>query len=71
DQLLERLEKLKRHLRRGYEKELIVREDGRVEHNPCISHCLPYAFGECVYSHETRCPNCDELFNCLDFIHRS
>ncbi|RIB13654.1 hypothetical protein C2G38_2197242 [Gigaspora rosea] len=57
--------------RRGYEEELIVREDGCVEHNPCISHYLPYAFGECVYSHETQCPNCDELFNFLDFIHRS
>ncbi|CAG8783089.1 20685_t:CDS:2 [Gigaspora margarita] len=30
----EYLEKLKRHLRQGYKEELIVREDGRVEHNP-------------------------------------
>ncbi|CAG8807569.1 9887_t:CDS:2, partial [Gigaspora rosea] len=31
--------------------------DGHVEHDPCISHCFPYAFDECIDSHERRCPD--------------
>jgi hypothetical protein len=55
-------------MKRGYKKELIVRPDGRIDHNSCISHCLLYAFGECTSKHEARCPDCNQLFDFLDFI---
>ncbi|CAG8667671.1 6682_t:CDS:2, partial [Dentiscutata heterogama] len=28
----------------GYEKELKVKVDDKIEHNPCIFYSLPYAF---------------------------
>src|SRR5947208_940176 len=40
----------------------------RIDHNSCISHCLLYAFGECTSKHKARCPDCDQLFDFLDFI---
>jgi hypothetical protein len=52
-------------MKRGYEKELVVNSDGHIGHNPCISHCLLYAFGECTSKHESRCPDCDQLFDFL------
>src|SRR5881275_3202316 len=55
-------------MKRDYEKELIVRPDGRIDHNSCIFHCLLYAFDECTSKHEARCPDCDQLFDFLDFI---
>ena len=54
-------------MKRSYEKELIVRPDGRIDHNSCIFHYLLYAFGECTSKHEARCPDCDQLFDFLDF----
>ncbi|RHZ49869.1 hypothetical protein Glove_510g27 [Diversispora epigaea] len=38
------LDKLKRHLKRDFEEELAVGLDGKVIHDPCISHCLLFAF---------------------------
>ncbi|CAG8808024.1 403_t:CDS:1, partial [Gigaspora rosea] len=70
-QLQERLEQLKQHLKQSYERELKVKANGKIEHDSCISHCLPYAFGECINSHETRCPDCDQLFDFLDFMYKS
>lgn len=58
-------------MKRGYEKELIVKSDGLIDHDPCISHCLLYAFGECTNEHETRCSDCDQLFDFLDFMFES
>ncbi|RIB00817.1 hypothetical protein C2G38_2232840 [Gigaspora rosea] len=69
NKILECLEKLKRYLRRGYEEELVVETNGRIEHDPCISHCLPYAFGECINYHEERCTNCNQLFEVLDLLY--
>src|SRR4051794_14255915 len=71
NEILGRLEKLKRHMKRGYEKELIIKSDGHIDHDPCISHCLLYAFGECTNEHETRCSECDQLFDLLDFMFES
>ncbi|RHZ85427.1 hypothetical protein Glove_66g80 [Diversispora epigaea] len=42
-------------MKRGFEKELKINSDGKVTHNPCISHCLLYAFGECDNKHEIQC----------------
>ncbi|RHZ50567.1 hypothetical protein Glove_495g38 [Diversispora epigaea] len=38
------LDKLKRHLKCDFEEELAVGLDGKVIHDPCISHCLLFAF---------------------------
>jgi len=56
------LEKLRHHLKRGFENELTVNEDGTIPHVDTINHCLLYAFGECTQEHKTRCTTCDQLF---------
>ncbi|GBC15681.2 hypothetical protein GLOIN_2v1767205 [Rhizophagus irregularis DAOM 181602=DAOM 197198] len=58
-----------RHLHRGYERELAVNADGTTQHNPCISHCLPYAFGKCLEKHKSRCSECDKFFEFFEFMH--
>ena len=63
------IDTLKRHLRRGYERELVVNADGTAQHNPCISHCLPYAFGKCLEKHKSRCSECDKFFEFFEFMH--
>ncbi len=32
-------------------------------HDPCINHCLLYAFGQCVEHHTSTCNECQEFFN--------
>ena len=39
-----------------------VTKDGIAIHDPCISHCLPYAFGNCQKMHFNTCMNCEGLF---------
>src|SRR6266498_2082102 len=53
---------LRRHLKRDYENELLVHDDGTTSHVDCINHCLLYAFGECAEQHYSRCTTCDQLF---------
>lgn len=60
---------MKRHLRRGYERELVVNADGTTKHDSCISHCLPYAFGNCLENHNSRCSECDQFFEFFEFMH--
>jgi hypothetical protein len=63
-----KLDKLKRHLKRGFEEELIINPDGKIVHDSCISHCLLFAFGECNNKHERRCSECDQFFEFFDFM---
>ncbi|RHZ51818.1 hypothetical protein Glove_469g42 [Diversispora epigaea] len=53
---------LKRYLKKEYEEHLIVTDRGISLHNPCINHCLQYAFNECNASHPHVCIECQELF---------
>ena len=53
---------LRRHLKKDYENELLVHDNGITKHVDCINHCLLYAFGECVEQHHSRCTACDQLF---------
>src|SRR3954447_7637645 len=53
---------LRRHLKKDYENELLVHNDGTTKHVDCINHCLLYAFGECVEQHYSRCVVCDQFF---------
>ncbi|RHZ54937.1 hypothetical protein Glove_421g41 [Diversispora epigaea] len=54
NKLITELEKLHIHLRRGFEEELIMNQDGTTIHVDTINHCLLYAFGEC-HEHTNRC----------------
>ena len=56
--MISELENIRRHLKRDYELELQIGIDGKVEHDECIDHCLPYAFGVCKQIHNKRCVNC-------------
>ncbi|CAB5139640.1 unnamed protein product [Rhizophagus irregularis] len=69
DNVLRKIDDLKRHLRRGYERELVVNANGTTIHNPCISHCLPYAFGKCSEKYTSRCSECDKFFEFFEFMH--
>lgn len=46
----------------NYEKEIKIEKDGQPHHDPCISHCLSYAFGICKEKHVNTCQNCDEFW---------
>ncbi|EXX56411.1 hypothetical protein RirG_216470 [Rhizophagus irregularis DAOM 197198w] len=68
--VLQKIDALKRHLRRDYyEKELVVNADGTTKHDSCISHCLPYAFGNCLENHNSQCLECDQFFEFFEFMH--
>ncbi|RHZ44282.1 hypothetical protein Glove_744g11 [Diversispora epigaea] len=60
--LINAIENLRHYLRRGYEKEIIIKNDGTAIYDNCINHCLLYAFNKCTQEHEFRCPTCDQLF---------
>jgi len=62
------LEKLRAHLRRGFEEELTMNGDGTTIHVNTINHCLLYAFGECHEKHTDRCTACDQLFVLIQYI---
>jgi hypothetical protein len=49
-------------LKREYELHLTVNSDGTTTHNPCINHCLFFAFGTCNEQHTHTCSDCDALF---------
>src|SRR5271154_3092474 len=66
--ILDQLDELKRQLKRGFEKELVVNPDGQVMHDSCISHCLLFAFGECNNKHKMQYLKCNHLFNFFDFM---
>lgn len=57
---------LQRHLKRNYERELIIAPNGTISHNSCIDHCLLFAFGECTEKHYIRCEGCKEFFDFFD-----
>ena len=54
---------VKRHLKRDYEHKLTVNQQGRINHNNCIVHCLLYAFGTCTDVYTSRCENCANFYN--------
>ncbi|CAB4438535.1 unnamed protein product [Rhizophagus irregularis] len=62
NELITQLEMLRRHLKKNYENELLVHDNGTTKHVDCINHCLLHAFDECVEQHFSRCAACDELF---------
>jgi hypothetical protein len=59
---INRIEHLRRHMKINYENEIKIENDGQPHHDPCISHCLAYAFGICTDLHETICSNCNEFW---------
>ncbi|PKY13181.1 hypothetical protein RhiirB3_465254 [Rhizophagus irregularis] len=68
DGVISRIEKLRMHMKRNFERKLVINQNGTVSHDECINHCLLYAFGECNYYHTSRCADCDELFVFFDFL---
>src|SRR5438874_7007100 len=49
-------------MKRDYEKEILINANGQINHDPCISHCLAYAFGICENIHTSICEKCNELW---------
>jgi len=62
------LEKLRYHLKRGFENELTVNEDGITSHVDTINHCMLYAFGEYIQEYQTHCTICDQLFVLIEYL---
>ncbi|RHZ65038.1 hypothetical protein Glove_319g71 [Diversispora epigaea] len=48
NKLLQDVEQIRRHMKREYVRELIVKNNGQIEHDECINHCLPFAFESIV-----------------------
>ena len=63
DDLINQVELLRYHLKRNYEKELVVDKNGTIGHVNCINHCLLFAFGECKNQNFSRCLECDKFFS--------
>ncbi|CAG8820309.1 1432_t:CDS:2, partial [Racocetra persica] len=59
---------LKRYLRKDYSTKLTINPLGQAVHNPCISHCLQHAFGNCNLVHPEICEDCEKLFTFFDEI---
>ncbi|UZO25182.1 uncharacterized protein OCT59_017462 [Rhizophagus irregularis] len=38
----------------------------KISHDPCINHCLPFAFGNCNEDHISECVECNEIFNLFE-----
>ncbi|CAG8697314.1 3712_t:CDS:2 [Racocetra persica] len=68
NKLITELEKLRVHLRRGFEEEIIMNQDGTTIYVDTINHCLLYAFGECYEQHTNRCVACDRLFEFIQYL---
>lgn len=66
--LIDKIELLKRHLKRGLDEEIKVLNNGHLQHTSCLNHCLLYAFGECKEEHDLFCRDCISLFLLLNEI---
>jgi len=53
-------------MKREYVREISIESNGHIEHDECIDHCLPYAFGECNKVHSIRCSQCSKLYSFFD-----
>jgi len=62
DTLFLHCQSLQRYLKKEYEEHLVVTDRGITFHDPCINHCLLYAFGECDVLHTYTCNKCQEVF---------
>ncbi|RHZ54770.1 hypothetical protein Glove_423g82 [Diversispora epigaea] len=54
--LINAIENLWHHLRREFEKEIIIKNNGTAIYDNCINHCLLYTFNKCTQEHKFRCP---------------
>ncbi|RHZ76368.1 hypothetical protein Glove_198g95 [Diversispora epigaea] len=77
--IITQLEMLRRHLKRDYENELFVYDNGTTNHVDCINHCLLYAFDHsyntllleyqekliCYLAHQTRKKYLGAQFNAV------
>ncbi|RIB18412.1 hypothetical protein C2G38_2184637 [Gigaspora rosea] len=66
NEILSQIEQLRRHFKRDFEQELIITLDGKISHDPCIDHCLTYAFGKCTALHFSRCSKCERFYKFFD-----
>ena len=64
--MIHEIELLRRHLKRYYEEELVVNENGTASHTNCINHCLLFAFGDCKLEHSQRYSQCFQFFDLFD-----
>jgi hypothetical protein len=66
--LNEKLQNLKRYLRKELPKKYKVDELGKARHSDCMCHCLLYGFGECNKPHPSICNGCNSFFEVFDTI---
>src|SRR5207248_11601257 len=66
--LIDKIDLLKRHLKRGLDEEIKFLSNGFLQHTSCLNHCLLYAFGECEEEHNIFCKDCTSLFVTLNEI---
>ncbi|RHZ77157.1 hypothetical protein Glove_184g91 [Diversispora epigaea] len=57
NKLLQDVELIKRHMKREYVCEISVGNNGHIEHNECIDHCLLYAFESILSTEEKQLLN--------------
>ncbi|CAG8704179.1 11898_t:CDS:2, partial [Acaulospora morrowiae] len=60
-QLICQLKTTQRHLKREYEKELVIDILGHAIHNNCYEHCLKFVFGDCNEEHSDKYNHCEQV----------
>ncbi|CAB4421215.1 unnamed protein product [Rhizophagus irregularis] len=68
EELTQKLNSLRRYMRREYIKDLKITSSGTPAHKSCICHCLSHSFGICNLQHFEICNSCVELFHFFDLI---
>ncbi|GES75262.1 hypothetical protein GLOIN_2v1834394 [Rhizophagus clarus] len=68
EELIKKLNILRRYMRREYIKDLKITSSGTPVHKSCICHCLRHSFGICNLQHPEICNSCEELFYFFDLI---
>ncbi|GBB95099.1 hypothetical protein RclHR1_24780001 [Rhizophagus clarus] len=68
EELTQKLNILRRYMRREYIKDLKITSSGTPVHKSCICHYLSHSFGICNLQHFKICNDCVELFHFFDLI---
>lgn len=69
--LVERLQFLRRYLKKDFSSKLLIDSTGKACHSSCICHCLSHALGGCNSSHPDICPDCKDFFLFFELLRKN
>ena len=69
--LVERLQSLRRYLKKDFSSKLSIDSTGKACHSPCICHCLSHALNDCNFSHQDICSDCKDFFLFFELLRKN